>query len=39
MENHNEEISGKMRTLIVIGSIFGAILISELLKWLINGTN
>jgi hypothetical protein len=35
MENHNEEISGKMRTAIALGSIIGVILISELLKWII----
>jgi hypothetical protein len=35
MENHNEEISGRMRTAIALGSILGVILISELFKWLI----
>jgi hypothetical protein len=35
MENNETEISGKMRTLIVLGSIFGVIVISELLKWII----
>jgi len=36
MENGNEEISGKMRTAIALGSIIGIILISELIKWVTN---
>jgi hypothetical protein len=34
MERNEEEVSGKMRTWIAVGSIVGIILLSELIKWL-----
>jgi hypothetical protein len=34
MKNGDEEISGRMRTLIALSTIIGVILISELLKWI-----
>ena len=35
MESNNNEVNGKLQTIIVIGSVIGCIVISEILKYLL----